>query len=100
MLKTNRTLLAVAIAALTAQANAGVVTTDGADIVIKTKGGFEAKTADGEYGFKIGGRMQLDYNDFDGVTNADALDPGTSADDIFFSPCPPGIERLCGRLEV
>lgn len=72
--------LAVA-AAVTAQAQAGTVTSDGADIVIKTKGGFEAKTVDGEYSFKIGGRMQLDYNSYDGVINKEE---GETGSDLFF----------------
>jgi len=75
-------VLGLAVAAVIAgQAHAGTVTTDGADIVIKTKGGFEAKTTDGKYSFKIGGRMQLDYNDYDGVINKVA---GKSGDDLFF----------------
>lgn len=41
---------------------AGTVTTDGPDLVIKTKGGFEAKTVDGDYSFALGGRIQWDYN--------------------------------------
>jgi phosphate-selective porin OprO/OprP len=74
--------MAVAIAAVTtAAAHAGTVTTDGSDIVIKTKGGFEAKTADGTASFKLGGRMQLDYNDYDGVINTV---PGEDGSDIFF----------------
>lgn len=78
-------LITLAAAGLIAsQANAGTVTTDGADIIIKTKGGFEAKTADGDYGFKIGGRMQLDYNSYDGVMNAGAADPGENGSDAFF----------------
>ena len=36
------------------QANAGTVMSDGEDIIINTKGGFEARTADGDYSFKIG----------------------------------------------
>ncbi len=78
-------LISLAAAGLIAsQANAGTVTTDGADIVIKTKGGFEAKTTDGNYSFKIGGRMQLDYNSYDGVTNAGAANPGSTGSDAFF----------------
>lgn len=82
-----KAILPLAIAALASQAHAGTVTTDGADIVIKTKGGFEAKTTDGEYSFKIGGRVQMDYNSYDGVMNADTddvADAGDSADDFFF----------------
>lgn len=79
-----KAILPLAIAALASQAHAGTVTTDGADIVIKTKGGFEAKTTDGEYSFKIGGRVQMDYNSYDGVTNAGASDPGSTGSDFFF----------------
>lgn len=79
-----KSILPLAIAALASQAHAGTVTTDGADIVIKTKGGFEAKTTDGEYSFKIGGRVQMDYNSYDGVTNAGASDPGSTGSDFFF----------------
>ena len=62
-----KSALVLAVASITASvANAGTVTTDGADIVIKTKGGFEAKTADGKYSFKTGGRIQWDYDDTDG----------------------------------
>ncbi len=75
-------LISLAVAtAFTAQANAGTVTSDGADIIIKTKGGFEAKTADGDYSFKIGGRMQLDYNSYDGVINKEE---GETGSDLFF----------------
>ncbi|MCB2487441.1 porin, partial [Listeria monocytogenes] len=45
-----------------AQAFAGTVTTDGADIVIKTKGGLEGATTDKEFSFKLGGRLQADYS--------------------------------------
>ncbi|MFZ5653054.1 MAG: OprO/OprP family phosphate-selective porin [Pseudomonadota bacterium] len=77
-----KTAMAVAIAAVTAAAaHAGTVTSDGADIVIKTKGGIEAKTADGNASFKLGGRMQLDFNSFDGVINTV---PGEDGSDIFF----------------
>ncbi|MBU3057024.1 OprO/OprP family phosphate-selective porin [Pseudomonas indica] len=51
--------------AVSAQAFAGTVTTDGADIVIKTKGGLEVATTDKQFGFKIGGRLQADYSTFD-----------------------------------
>ncbi|HFT4720691.1 TPA: porin, partial [Pseudomonas aeruginosa] len=52
--------------AVSAQAFAGTVTTDGADIVIKTKGGLEVATTDKEFSFKLGGRLQADYSRFDG----------------------------------
>ena len=53
--------------AISAQAFAGTVSTDGADIVIKTKGGLEVATTDKAFGFKIGGRVQADYSTFDGL---------------------------------
>jgi len=75
-------LISLAAAGLIAsQANAGTVTTDGADIVIKTKGGFEAKTTDGKYSFKIGGRAMIDYNSYDDVINKAT---GETGSDLFF----------------
>ncbi|MBD9484709.1 porin [Pseudomonas sp. PDM14] len=64
--------------AISAQAFAGAVTTDGADIVIKTKGGLEVATTDKEFSFKIGGRVQADYSRFDGfyTVNGDTADAG------------------------
>lgn len=52
--------------AVSAQAFAGTVTTDGADLVIKTKGGLEVGTTDKEFSFKINGRLQTDADSFDG----------------------------------
>ena len=48
--------------AISAQAFAGTVTTDGADIMIKTKGGLEVGTTDKAFSFKLGGRIQADYS--------------------------------------
>lgn len=62
--------------AVTAQAFAGTVTTDGADIVVKTKGGLEVATTDKEFSFKLGGRVQMDYSQFDGIYT----DNGKTAD--------------------
>lgn len=66
--------------AVSAQAFAGTVSTDGADIVIKTKGGLEVATTDKEFSFKIGGRLQADYSQFDGIYT----DNGNSADAAYF----------------
>ena len=52
--------------AISAQAFAGTVTTDGADLVIKTKSGLEVATTDKQYSFKLGGRIQADFDSFDG----------------------------------
>ena len=52
--------------AVSAQAFAGTVTTDGTDIMIKTKGGLEVATTDKQYSFKLGGRIQADFDQFDG----------------------------------
>lgn len=64
--------------AVTAQAFAGTVTTDGADIVVKTKGGLEVATTDKEFSFKLGGRVQADYSRFDGfyTRNGNTADAG------------------------
>ncbi len=74
------TLAAVATLAAT-QSSAGTVTHDGGDVIIKTRGGLEIKTADDQYSFKLGGRIQADYNDYDGVINAV---PGEDGSDLFF----------------
>ncbi|MBL0952539.1 MAG: porin, partial [Pseudomonas sp.] len=66
--------------AVSAQAFAGTVTTDGADIVIKTKGGFEASTTDKQFGFKIGGRLQADFDQFDGIYTRN----GNTANEAYF----------------
>ncbi|MNC12554.1 Porin O precursor [compost metagenome] len=66
--------------AISAQAVAGTVTTDGADIVVKTKGGLEVATADKEFAFKVGGRLQADYSTFDGFYTVN----GESADAAYF----------------
>ncbi|HEK1767775.1 TPA: porin [Pseudomonas putida] len=52
---------------ISTQAAAGTVTTDGADIVIKTKGGLEVATTDKQFAFQIGGLLQADYSEFDGI---------------------------------
>ncbi len=60
-----KTAIALAIASIyTGALQAGTVTTDGPDIVINTKGGFEAATKDGNYSFEIGGRLQWDYDNY------------------------------------
>jgi phosphate-selective porin OprO/OprP len=53
--------------AVSAQAFAGTVTTDGTDLVIKTKGGLEVATTDKEFSFKLGGKLQWDATNFDGL---------------------------------
>ena len=64
--------------AVSAQAFAGTVTTDGADIMIKTKGGLEVGTTDKAFSFKLGGRIQADYSRFDGfyTKNGNTADAG------------------------
>lgn len=66
--------------AVSAQAIAGTVTTDGADLVIKTKSGLEVATADKEFSFKVGGRLQADYSTFDGIYTKN----GDNADAAYF----------------
>jgi phosphate-selective porin OprO/OprP len=62
LLTTTASVLALAIAA---QANAGVVTSKGDDLVISTKSGLKVATADGNTSFAVGGRIQWDYADID-----------------------------------
>jgi phosphate-selective porin OprO/OprP len=52
---------------------AGVVTTDGSDVVVNIKGPIEIKTSDGNYSAKLGGRIQWDYNyaELNGVADED-----------------------------
>jgi len=66
--------------AVSAQAFAGTVTTDGADIVVKTKGGLEVATTDKEFSFKINGRLQADADSFDGFYTKN----GNRADETYF----------------
>ncbi|WP_068825676.1 OprO/OprP family phosphate-selective porin [Pseudomonas sp. BMS12] len=66
--------------AVSAQAFAGTVTTDGADLMIKTKGGLEVGTTDKQFSFKVGGRLQADYSTFDGFYTKD----GDNADAAYF----------------
>ncbi|MDY7562908.1 porin [Pseudomonas sp. 10B1] len=53
--------------AVSADAFAGSVTTDGADIVVKTKGGLEIATDDDQFSFQLGGRIQADVDQFGGT---------------------------------
>ena len=66
--------------AISAQASAGTVTTDGTDLVIKTKSGLEVATVDKQYSFKLGGRIQADFNQFDGFYTAN----NNSANEAYF----------------
>ena len=52
---------------------AGVVATDGSDVVVNIKGPIEIKTSDGNYSAKLGGRIQWDYNyaELNGVADED-----------------------------
>ena len=79
-----RTAVSIATAGLiSSQAIAGNVITEGEDIVIKTKGGFEATTASENFRFRIGGRIQVQadaFNDSMNLINGDG-DTGT---DLFF----------------
>ncbi len=66
--------------AVSAQAMAGTVTTDGTDIVIKTKSGLEVATTDKQYSFKLGGRIQADFDQFDGFYTTN----NNSANEAYF----------------
>src|SRR5690606_9420509 len=74
------TSVATLALAISAQVHAGSVTTDGPDLIIKTKGGLDVSTSDKSFGFKLGGRIHADYDNFDGVYTAN----GRSADEFYF----------------
>lgn len=65
---------------VSSHALAGTVTTDGPDITIKTKGGFEAAAVDQSFSFKLGGRIQADFDQFDGIYTKN----GKSANEAYF----------------
>lgn len=52
---------------MAASAQAGTITTDGPDLLIKTRGGLEVHSANKDFGFKIDGRIQAHYDSFEGV---------------------------------
>ena len=53
--------------------HAGVVMSDGSDLVVNINGPIEIKTSDGNYSAKLGGRIQWDYNyaELNGVADED-----------------------------
>ena len=65
---------------MSSQAIAGTVTADGHDITIKTKGGFELAVVDKSFSFKLGGRIQADFDQFDGLYTKN----GKSANEAYF----------------
>ncbi|NNL57475.1 MAG: ATPase [Pseudomonadales bacterium] len=68
--------IAAASVAVASLAQAGSVSTDGADLILKTKGGLALATADKQYSVQLGGRIQYDYNhaEKNGVTDEDQFD--------------------------
>ena len=57
---------AVTASLLAASAQAGMVKTEGDDIIVSTKnGGIQLKTEDGDFSFKLSGKLQWDYADMD-----------------------------------
>lgn len=71
-----KALLPLAIAAVATTAQAGTVTTDGADIKLNTKGGLSAETTDGKASVELGGRIQWDYD------STEASDYGVDNEDL------------------
>ncbi|MDY0205879.1 MAG: porin [Pseudomonas sp.] len=65
---------------ISSQAVAGTVTTDGPDITIKTKGGLQVAAVDKSFSFKLGGRIQADFDQFDGIYTKN----GKSANEAYF----------------
>lgn len=80
--------------AVSAQAFAGTVSTDGADLVIKTKGGLEVGTVDKEFSFKLGGRIQWDATSFDGLQAADQNKPFDDTFNTFIRRGEIGLEGV------
>jgi phosphate-selective porin OprO/OprP len=68
---------------LSTQASAGNVITEGEDIIIKTKGGFEATTASKDFRFRIGGRVQVQADTFNDSMNL-VDGNGDMGSDLFF----------------
>ena len=67
--------------------SAGTVTSEGADIVINTKGGFNARTVDDAFSFKIGGRIQLQYDAYQDAMNLigdEGSDDGATGSELYF----------------
>ncbi len=60
---------ALALGGLVSMAQAGVVKTDGSDIIVNTNGGFGVKTEDGQFSFNLEGRINWDTAVYDGVYN-------------------------------
>lgn len=83
--------------AVSAQAFAGTVTTDGADLVIKTKGGLEVGTVDKEFSFKLGGRIQWDATNFDGLQAADQNKPFDDTFNTFIRRGEIGLEGVANK---
>ncbi len=61
---------------------AGVVTSDGPDILLKTDSGFTAETADGAFKFDLGGRIMFDLDSADGIYNQ--VDNGVNGEPMEF----------------
>ena len=80
--------------AVSAQAFAGTVTTDGADLVIKTKGGLEVATTDKEFSFKLGGKLQWDATNFDGLRAAAEDSPFDSTFNTYIRRAEVSIEGV------
>ena len=81
-------LLAASAVALTMSASVSH-----AQIKFRTDGGFRAETEDGQFAFRVAGRIMFDYDSFDGAFNNNA--DGATGSDLYFrrESC-----RLLGRL--
>lgn len=75
-----RAAIVTASFTFTVAAQAGTVTSDGPDLVIKTKGGLQVSTTDKQYSFKVGGRIQYDYDKTE--TQAVGASSSTVTDDF------------------
>ena len=68
------------------QANAGVVKTEGEDIIVSTKnGGLQLKTESGDFSFKVSGKLQWDMASFDKLYGEDGREAYIRRGQIKFS---------------
>ncbi|MBO9481887.1 MULTISPECIES: porin [Gammaproteobacteria] len=65
------------------QANAGVVKTEGEDIIVSTKnGGLQLKTESGDFSFKVSGKLQWDVASYDDLYGQDTTNLANPKDGL------------------
>ena len=68
-IKPRTLVVALLLASTSSISYAGVVLTDGPDIVLRTDGGFGVRTVDNQFSFNLVGRLNLDTSYSSGVLN-------------------------------